>query len=60
MKDRNLWWGYKHVNGTIQAKRCFSHEVMIDAYDSDFIETVVPPFEADSREEALKIITEKV
>ena len=60
MTDRNLWWGYKHVNGTVQAKRFFSYMIMTDAYDSDFVDTVVPPFEADSREEALKIITEKV
>jgi hypothetical protein len=52
----NLWWGYKHINGSIQAKRYFDKRDLDDAYESGFCHVVIPPFNANSREEALQII----
>lgn len=54
--DKNLWWGYLHVEGTFQAKRYFDKRDLDDAYESTFVKDVVPPFEADTREEAIEYI----
>lgn len=51
-----LWWGYKHVHGTYQAKRYFDKRDLQEAYESDFVDQVVGPFEAINRDEALKIV----
>jgi hypothetical protein len=54
MRDKQLWWGYSHINGNLQAKRYWGDKRDLDdAYESDFVEIVVEPFEASSREEAL-------
>lgn len=55
-----IWWGYKHINGTYQAKRFFDKEDIDDAYESPFVSEVVPPFKADGRDEALEIIRKKI
>lgn len=56
----NKWWGYRHTSGSVQAKRFFDDRSSIeDAYESDFVSQVVEPFEADSREAALKIVSER-
>lgn len=52
-KQMNLWWGYLHVNGSIQAKRFFSAEDIDEAVQSDFVRYVHGPFEAADREDAL-------
>jgi len=61
--DRNSkpqWWGYRHTSGSVQAKRFWGDCASIeDAYDSDFVADVVEPFEADSRNEALRIVAER-
>lgn len=49
----NLWWGYKHVNGSYQAKRYFDKIDITDAISSSFVANVVGPFEAEDRAEAL-------
>jgi hypothetical protein len=55
--EQNLWWGYKHVSGTYQAKRFFNDMRDVeDAIDSSFVERVVYPFPAENRDEALKHI----
>ena len=54
-----LWWGYKHVSGTYQAKRYFDKRDTDEAEESDFVEQVVYPFKAESRDEALKYIEEQ-
>ena len=54
-----LWWGYKHTSGSLQAKRYFDKKDLEEAYESPFCDNIVKPFEAKSREEALKIIEEK-
>lgn len=57
--DKNLWWGYLHTAGTLQAKRYFSPLDIEEANESPFCKEVVGPFEAENREEALKIIKEQ-
>lgn len=50
------WWGYKHTNGSLQAKRYFGEEDLDEAMESPFVAAVFGPFEADGREEALEIL----
>ena len=56
------WWGYLHINETIQAKRyLWDGELnMKDAKESSHVAKVFGPFEANSRQEALEIIHEKI
>ena len=54
MSDKNLWWGYRHINGTIQVKRYFDERGFEEAKESDFVELIFPPFEARDRDEALQ------
>jgi len=53
-----MWWGYLHVNGTLQVKRWFGdHKDYTDDFEgNDFVLRVVPPFSAESHIEALNII----
>jgi hypothetical protein len=53
----NMWWAYKHSNGSIIVKRWFGDhkDYQDDCYDNDFILQVIPPFAAESREEAFQI-----
>ena len=55
-----MWWGYLHQNGSIQLKRWFGdHKDYTDDCDgNDLIQRVVYPFEAQTREDALEIITQ--
>lgn len=58
----NKWWGYLHSNGTIVAKR-WSGDVKdytTDTYNNDFVLKVVEPFEAADRDDALRIIHNKL
>ena len=52
----NMWWGYKHVSGTYQAKRYFSQLDTDEAKESPFCKAVVGPFMATDRDEALSIV----
>lgn len=52
-ETKNLWWGYRHISGTIQAKRYFVPLDIQEAEESGMCEEVYQPFEADNREEAL-------
>ena len=54
--SKSLWWGYKHVSGTFQAKRYFDKRDTDEAEQSPCCEQVVYPFEAESRDEALDYI----
>jgi hypothetical protein len=54
----NQWWGYRHVNGSVQVKRYFDLRDFDDAKESPFCEQVVGPFKADGREEAIKLAKE--
>ena len=39
------WWGYLHINGSIQVKPLLSESDVYDAYESPFVERVFHPFE---------------
>jgi len=54
-----LWWGYKHQSGSLQAKRYFDPLDIEEANESPFCEIVVGPFEAEDRDEALRIVKER-
>lgn len=60
MESKNLWWGYIHTNGSIQAKRYFGELDIAEAYESPFIKTVVHQFWATDREEALETIKKEL
>jgi len=53
------WWGYLHANGSIQLKRWLGDhaEYTTDCEGNPFVKKVVEPFEANTREEAMEIIT---
>ena len=57
-----MWWGYLHQNGSIQVKRWFGDhkDYTDDCENNPFVVQVVVPFKASSREEATKIITERL
>ena len=58
--SENMWWGYRHTSGSVQAKRYFGDRLSLnEAYESDFVVDVVEPFAANSRDEALKIVAER-
>jgi hypothetical protein len=52
----NLWWGYIHVRGTVQAKRYYDPLDLQEARESPFCQKVIGPFEAENREQALKTV----
>ena len=54
------WWGYLHINNTIQVKRYFDCEDLHEANASPFVKIVVNPFKATGRENALEIIKQKL
>jgi len=54
----NKWWGYEHVNGSLQAKRYFDERDLTEARESAFVALVVGPFNCNTREEALRRIAE--
>lgn len=58
MSEKLMWWGYLHQNGTLQLKRWWGDhaDYTTDCEGNDFVEAVKPPFEADSREEAMDIL----
>lgn len=56
--SKNLWWGYLHTSGTLQAKRYWEPLDIQEAIESPFCVKVVGPFEVESndRDEALAIV----
>lgn len=60
--DKMMFWGYLHQNGTIQVKRWFGdHKDYTDDCDgNDFVQKVVRPFEAETREQAEEIIKKQL
>lgn len=48
------WWGYKHVNGTLQVKRYFGPEDISEAEASPMVLDTAGPWAVQNREEALK------
>lgn len=62
LKNKIMWWGYLHSNGTIQCKRWFGdHEdYRGDCAGNPFVKQIVVPFEAASQEEAMQILKMKL
>lgn len=58
--NNNPWWGYKHISGTYQVKRYFDKLDIIEVQESPFVDICYGPFGANSREQALKIIMDKL
>lgn len=56
MKNKNQWWGYKHTNGHLQAKRYFTPLDIQEAFESPFVEQAYGPFDARDRDEALSVL----
>ncbi len=56
------WWGYLHQNGTVQLKRYLGdpRDYTDDCEGNEFVLRVVRPFVAESRQEALMILTSKL
>ena len=56
--NKIMWWGYLHQNNTIQVKRWFGDhkDYTDDCEGNDFVQRVVRPFEAETREKAIEII----
>lgn len=57
--NEHLWWGYKHIRGSYQAKRYWGDQDLDDARDSPFCEEVVGPFTATDRDQALSIVEQR-
>jgi len=55
-----LWWGYRHTEGTLQAKRYFEPLDIQEARESPFVQSAYGPFKAEGRDEALKILEQHV
>lgn len=53
---KNKWWGYIHTNGSIQVKRYFGILDTLEAEESPFVKTVIYPFEAEGREDAIQYV----
>jgi len=56
----NKWYGYLLTNGEIQVKRYFDRRDIEEANESDFVALVLPPFDAEHREDALDQAHEKL
>lgn len=50
---RNQWYGYVLENQSVHVKRYADQKDIDEANESSFVEYVVGPFDADTREEAL-------
>jgi len=58
MEDLNqsedqLWWGYLHTDGSLQAKRYFQPLDIEEAIESPFVVQALGPFKAKSRDGAI-------
>ena len=58
--NKNLWWGYLHISGSLQVKRYFEPLDIREATESPFCEIVVGPFEANDRDDAINILKSKL
>ncbi len=62
MSDAIMWWAYLHSGGNVIVKRWFGdvRDYTTDCEGNDFVQQVVPPFAASSREDAEKIAKERL
>ena len=56
MTDKILWWGYRHVDGGLHAKRFFDAGDLDEARSSPFVAKVVGPFDCKTRDECLALV----
>lgn len=56
MAERIKWWGYLHINGSIQVKRFFNIKDIEEAEQSSFVKSVYGPFTCDCRDNAVEIL----
>ena len=52
----NQWFGYRHIDGTLHAKRFFDHRDIMEAEESLFVDRVVPVFSAKDTWSAMEYI----
>ena len=60
--NKTMYWGYLHSNNTVQIKRWFGDKAdyTSDCIGNPFVQQVVKPFEANTREEAEAIINKRL
>lgn len=56
----NKWWGYLHVNGSLQVKIYFDRLDIQEAWESPFVDRVAGPWICEDRAAALKKLTAAV
>lgn len=54
------FWAYRHVNGKISVKRFTDQDAVEDAYDSNFVDSVLDPYPAKNRLEAEQIAVSRL
>lgn len=59
-KKQPEWWGYEHINGTLQAKGYYDERDITEAESSPFVAQVVYPFLASDRNEAVAFIKQQI
>lgn len=59
---KTMWCGYLHSNNTIQVKPWFGDrkDYTEDCEDNPFVKQVITPFEAETREDAKKIVIHRL
>lgn len=51
-----LWWGYRHIDGSVHIKRFFDDRDIQEADESDFVAMTTGPYQTDDRDEAEDLI----
>jgi hypothetical protein len=57
------WFAYRHINGNIKVKRydpTFGKAALNDAEESDFVDYVLQPYDAENRADAERIAVEEL
>jgi hypothetical protein len=60
MSGLRNWWGYQHINKTLQVKPYLQPLDIQEAKESPFCELVFGPFLASDRDEALITLNELI
>lgn len=59
-RKKRMFWGYLHVEGTVHIKSYFNRLDTLDAIRNPFCKHVIGPISAVNREEAAKLITQRL
>jgi len=54
-----LWWGYRHINGSLHLKRYFDNGDISEAINSPFVQEISGAFSAKNSDEANQILKKK-